>query len=336
MNDASQNVAALSMRIERITSAKIHEIKQITLETRLLSLNAAIEAAHVGEVGRGFAVVASRVREVSDRVEALANSLQEELHDVGSSMQQALQRSRGQRLADMALNVIETIDRNLYERTCDVRWWATDVAVQSLVDEPTEARVAHTRQRLGVILGAYTVYLDIWAIDPSGRVLCNGRADAYPKAQGHNVSGQAWFREALAGRGLEAYAAGDVQPVAALDNAKCAIYAAAIHADPECLDTPRGVLAVFFDWGKQAAAVVNGIRVSEDEAANVRCMVVDARQRVIAANADDVPEVLTLPSDRSDGFYTDEGQLVGFARTPGYETYKGLGWYGVVIDRGGV
>jgi hypothetical protein len=27
------------------------------------------------------------------------------------------------------LNAIEIIDRNLYERTCDVRWWATDSAV---------------------------------------------------------------------------------------------------------------------------------------------------------------------------------------------------------------
>ena len=27
---------------------------------------------------------------------------------------------------NLALNAIELIDRNLYERTCDVRWWATD------------------------------------------------------------------------------------------------------------------------------------------------------------------------------------------------------------------
>lgn len=218
MNEASpQNVAELSARIDRVTSVKIQEIKSITLETRLLSLNAAIEAAHVGEAGRSFAVVAGRVREVSDRVETLADSLQQESRDVGGSMQQALRRSRGQRLADMALNVIETIDRNLYERTCDVRWWATEAAVQALAADPGDQDLAvQTRQRLGVILGAYTVYLDIWVVDPSGRVLCNGRADTYPDAQGHNVSGQTWFKQALAGRGLDAYATGDVQPVAAL------------------------------------------------------------------------------------------------------------------------
>ncbi len=33
-------------------------------------------------------------------------------------------RANGERLVDLALNAIEIIDRNLYERSCDVRWWA--------------------------------------------------------------------------------------------------------------------------------------------------------------------------------------------------------------------
>src|SRR6266571_2758733 len=45
------------------------------------------------------------------------------------SIQQITERSRGERMVDLALNAIELIDRNLYERTCDVRWWATDSAV---------------------------------------------------------------------------------------------------------------------------------------------------------------------------------------------------------------
>ena len=36
-------------------------------------------------------------------------------------------------MVDLALNAIEFIDRNLYERTCDVRWWATDSAVVDCV-----------------------------------------------------------------------------------------------------------------------------------------------------------------------------------------------------------
>ena len=36
---------------------------------------------------------------------------------------------------------------------------------------------------------------------------------------------------------------------------------------------------------------------------------------------------------RKMGNYVDQsGQYVGFALTPGYETYEGLGWYGVIVQ----
>jgi hypothetical protein len=37
---------------------------------------------------------------------------------------------------------------------------------------------------------------------------------------------------------------------------------------------------------------------------------------------------------RSHGFYHDgRGNAVAFHETPGYETYAGLGWYGVIVQR---
>ncbi len=37
---------------------------------------------------------------------------------------------------------------------------------------------------------------------------------------------------------------------------------------------------------------------------------------------------------RDGGFYRrDDGTVVGFALTPGYETYEGLGWYGVIEQK---
>ena len=49
-----------------------------------------------------------------------------------------------------------------------------------------------------MILGAYTVYLDLWLCDLDGNVLANGRADRF-RVAGQNVANTKWFREA---RGL--------------------------------------------------------------------------------------------------------------------------------------
>ena len=36
---------------------------------------------------------------------------------------------------------------------------------------------------------------------------------------------------------------------------------------------------------------------------------------------------------REAGTYVDpHGSTIGFSRTPGYETYRGLGWYGCLVQ----
>ncbi|ANN64991.1 methyl-accepting chemotaxis protein [Bordetella bronchialis] len=335
--EEAQTIADLSQWIGRITSGKIRDIKEITLETRLLGLNAAIEASHVGEAGRGFAIVAGRVREVSERVEALANSLQSELRELADSVTNELRRSRGQRLADLALNAIETIDRNLYERTCDVRWWAADTAVRQALCEPGPDTAGHASERLGIILDTYTVYLDIWIVDPSGRVLCNGRPQAYPDAVHRDVSSAVWFRQAMACAGPEEYASCDIECVPALGGAQAAIYAAGVYEGGEGRRAPAGVLAVFFDWRKQAAGVLANVRLAPEPGRAVRCMIVDARGRVIASTdgkglLTDRFELRAQDGDGS-GYYRDGDTLCGYALTPGYETYPGMGWHGVVVDK---
>jgi hypothetical protein len=253
-----------------------------------------------------------------------------------NSIAQMADRSRGERMVDLSLNAIELMDRNLYERTCDVRWWATDSAVVDCAAAPEAAAVAHVSERLAVILGAYTVYLDLWLCDLDGNVRANGRANRF-NVVGQNVAHTKWFRAARELRSGDDYAVGDVESQPLLGNAQVVTYCASVRTGGKANGKPTGVLAVHFDWEPQARAIVQGVRVGAADKARV--LLVDSNFRVIAASDGQglLTERVSLPLEgRRAGFSQDRsGALVAFHATPGYETYKGLGWFGVIQSGAG-
>ena len=337
-----ERVIELSDRITTVTESKILEIGKITGQVRILALNALIEAQRAGEQGRGFAVVANEVKQVSTIVSNIALELEKELKTSSTELsqigRQLVDEVRGTRLADLAFNAIEIIDRNLYERSCDVRWWATDSAVVDACGAPDQEVRGNAAQRLGVILDAYTVYLDLWIADAEGRVVATGRGRKYPNAAGADVSRSEWFRQAVRTASGDEFVVVDIEPVAPLDNALCATYAAAVREGGRADGKVIGALGIFFDWGNQAQSVVDGVRLSADERTRSRVMLLDHDFRVIAAS--DRRGVLNekfplRTNGKTAGYYTgDKGETVGFALTPGYETYPGLGWYGVICQAG--
>lgn len=335
-----ERIIELSRRVGGVADDKITQIGAITRETKILALNALIEAARAGDAGRGFAVVAGEVKAISERITEIAEELKTELAgsiaELGELGERMVQQVRGQRLADLALNMIEIIDRNLYERSCDVRWWATDAAIVGALEAKGADGARYAAERLGVILTSYTVYLDLWVADSEGRIVANGRPLRYPGVIGARVADAPWFQAAMATQSGEDYRALDIDVNPLLGNAQVATYATAVREGGRADGKPLGALGVFFDWQPQAAAVVKGVRLSDEEMRRTRCLILDARHRVIAAS-DEVGalrESFALKAGGKDGYYAaEDGAMVGFALTPGYETYRGLGWYGVVQQR---
>ncbi len=336
-------IVDLTHEVRRLATGKIGDINDINRETTFLALNALIEAARAGEAGKGFAVVANQVKHVSQRIGEITHILNKELAgsllrltELGDSMIDRMHDHDGQRCADLALNMIDIVDRNLYERSCDVRWWATDSALVDCVTYDSEALSRHASERLSVILDSYTVYKDLWVVDAQGTIVASGRGDTYPVA-GQQVGNARWFQAAMGTASGADYVAFDVETLGPLKNAQVATYATAIREGGHANGRVLGALVIFFDWAPQANAVVKGVRLSSEEWSRTRCMIVDSSFRVIASSDGQgvLQETFRLRTNGANaGFYRDSDQTtVSFAATPGYETYRGLGWYGVICQK---
>ncbi|WP_404318313.1 methyl-accepting chemotaxis protein [Malaciobacter canalis] len=105
-NSTASSMEDINNQTNAITEA-ITVIDQISFQTNILSLNAAVEASTAGEAGKGFAVVAQEVRN-------LANRSAEAAKQIKDLVEQAQQKTtEGKKVADNMITGYEELNENI-------------------------------------------------------------------------------------------------------------------------------------------------------------------------------------------------------------------------------
>ena len=184
MNEIREQIQETSKRIKRLgeSSQEIGEIVElisdITEQTNVLALNAAIQAASAGDAGRGFTVVAEEVQRLAERsgeatkqIAAIVKTIQTDTHGAVSAMEEStrgvvegakLSDAAGQALAEIgevSQNLAELID-NISQATREQAESATSVAdkMQDIlrITEQTTIGTQKTASAVGELAGLAT------------------------------------------------------------------------------------------------------------------------------------------------------------------------------------
>jgi chemotaxis signal transduction protein len=246
---------------------------------------------------------------------------------VSSSLRNA--RSR----ASLAIDIM---DRNLYERANDCRWWALTPAFrQALSAKRKDAAAAAT---LGPLLAAindlYTVYTQLLLFDAKGTVVAVSRP-ASGALLGSTLDAP-WVQATLGHANSECYAVSRFAATPLYAGRPTYVYAAAVRDAEQGARVVGGVAIVFDAEPQFRAMLTESLPRGPDgaPAAGSLGIFIDAERRVLASSCDSVrigeqlelPVDLVLAPDATQGDaalpFREGLYALGVSRSSGYREYK--------------
>jgi len=314
----SEQVNNSLLQITHELSESITSINRINNVTTTLALNAAIRADRSGTEGRAFSVLAEEIRAFSSK----SDQLTEEINATLDSLKHIVQETVSSRLADAAFDTVDKVDRNLFERHCDVQAWTI---FEDIIFSTESQDNEKTQNLLKELHQIYEVYHDIYVLDTKGKICASAIRH---ELVGQDQSGRDWFQQSIQGNVYYS----DLYKSETTGNYTVAFSAPIRNKDGKI----TGVLTTRFNWN-YVIEIINSAMVYSD----CKVYLVNSDGIVIASSNGTADifkkdfskfEAFNLASRGNSGFIeerdhdTNKIYLIGYAGTEGYNKYRGKGW----------
>lgn len=236
-------------------------------------------------------------------------------------------------LASLAVDVL---DRNLYERANDCRWWALNGALSRPLSNGSGDR--DSGEILRHINSLYTVYHDIVLFDSAGVVVAVSNR-AHASKVGSTIR-EPWVTATLELRDSQQYAVSTFAPSDLYEGQHTLIYGAAVRNQARRV---VGGIGIVFDCAPQFKAMLRDALPRTESGGIVNGSIglfVDARMNVVAATSDYQPgDTIELPREvlgsdgRSQQTVCMNGvhYAIGVRKSSGYREYIGMGVFSLIL-----
>ena len=242
-------------------------------------------------------------------------------------------------LSFSAFLAVDVMDRNLYERANDCRWWALTSAFREVLSKSSMSIKADDLTTLTEILryinSLYTVYDNLFIFDQQGKILAISN-DAYQQFIGKTMT-ERWMSELKATKKTQDYVVSSFEPSDLYNGKHTYIYAAAIRNEKD--SSILGGIGIVFDSQPQFESMLKDIMPKDSSGILVDgsfTMFVDGQSKVVSSSTQElavgstfrIPPSLSQLSVGEAGFdivaYKQQYYAVGACISSGYREYKGV------------